>query len=116
MKKFLSILFVSFALSAAAIAPVCFIACKQPQIVATYKTLATVQVTVDEAREAFVDANAQGIVSPEAVAKALDLNAKFHAAYAVAITAAGTAQSPSPANVTTAASEFISLVYSFIRK
>lgn len=113
--KILSALFVAFML-AGFLAPLGFIACKAPQSVIAYKTLAAVEATVDEARQAFVSEYQAGRISDITRLEVLKLDAKFHSAYLVAISAAGSAQSPSPASVTQAANEFISLVYTLIRK
>lgn len=87
--------------------------CKAPQQVVAYKSLASLQVAVTQASNAFVAAVRAGKVPPEQVAKAIDASAKFNAAYNAAIEIAKTSDTPAPQAVADAASTFLNLVILF---
>lgn len=115
MKKIMVV--TALALSALCLStPVLTTGCKAPQIVVAYKTLASVEVTVDAARKAFASEVKAGRIALEVQKQALVANEKFHSAFLTALTVAQTAQAPSPENVSAAAAEFTSFVYSIIKK
>lgn len=80
----------------------------------SYKTLASVAVTVDKARSAFLERVNAGAVDEATLRQALDASAKFNAAYSAAVLAARTTQAPTPESVAEAATAFLGVVALFI--
>lgn len=82
-------------------------ACKAPQQVVAYKTIASIQASVAAARDAFLLANAQGLVSEDDKRMAVELSTKFNVEFNRAITVAQAMDAPAPEFLTTAATEFL---------
>jgi len=110
MKKLLTGIMLALALVAT---PAIITGCKAPQQVVAYKSLASLQVAVTQASNAFVAAVRAGKVPPEQVAKAIDASTKFNASYNAAIVIAKTSDTPAPQAVADAAAAFINLVALF---
>lgn len=89
--------------------------CKAPQQVAAYKTLAVTQASVATARSAFLDRYAAGKVDEVTARKVLAASEKFNKAFNAAIIVAKTSAAPTPLAVAGAASEFLSIVSTFIK-
>lgn len=98
-----------------ACAPLSFVGCQSTPAVASYKTLASVQVTVDKARSAFLDAVNAGRVDNDTMKKALNASLAFNQAFNTALFTLKTTQAPSPESVTAAATAFLTLVAQFIK-
>lgn len=82
---------------------------------ASYKTLASVAVTVDKARGAFLERVNAGAVDAATLERALAASAKFNSAFNAAVLAAKTTQAPTPEGVAEAATAFLGVVALFIK-